>query len=244
MKSKLFVYFTFVSLVGCVTFQPTQGMGYQDFRKMSVQSINGEPLLIRKVGTCDIYMLKNSNRDLAPTNSVARSMYDPNKDYGYVFKDNKLIDTITAPSVNSYQSAACTLPVTKQTKSAPKGTQQSSNASPIPTTISWAQETRNVLSKSKYFVIKVVCTDEIWIKSRNAFFSMGEERGIGAVAAYYQMGADTNPNARQAFSKTPYNCMEKNIKVSSANLEILERFGQNSYIVKIKNQDLYGLIQP
>ena len=231
-----------IALTGCASFQPKDGMTYQEFRKMSVLSVNGEPVMTKQVGQCEIYMLRNSNRDLAPTNSVAKSLYDPNKDYGYVFKENKLIDTITAPELASYRNTSCPAPIAKLQKNSSQSTAEVKPAI-NPNISSWEQEKANVLKSSKTFVITVACTDERYIKSRGAYFAFGEGTGISAVTNYYGLEADVNPRGKQAFLKSDYLCRETKMSLNSSQFQIIDRGPRGMYIIKLNGKDLYSAIK-
>jgi hypothetical protein len=113
VKNIFLVILFLVSLAGCATFQPKDGMTYQEFRQMSIKSIKGEPKLVKKVGAYEIYQIPSTNRDLAPTNAIAKALYDPNKDYGYVFVGGKLVDTILVNQIQNYSPPGTDIAIQK-----------------------------------------------------------------------------------------------------------------------------------
>lgn len=106
--------------------------------------------------------------------------------------------------------------------------------------IAWSQEKTLVLSRSSYFEIEFVCTDDFYLRSSARYIQRGNEGGVMAVSAFYQMGADRNPNAYVAFSKTPYLCQMKKLNLPASDLEIVARGPHGKYVVKIKGQSFYS----
>ena len=134
MKKIFLSIFIAVVITGCASFQPRNGMAYQDFKQMSIKSMNGEPKLARRVGNYEIYQMSSANRDLAPTNPIARALYDPSKDFYYVFSNGALVDTINANQLNSYNPASSIMvsqpPPSSAVKSNPSSVSSSRTSAP------------------------------------------------------------------------------------------------------------------
>lgn len=109
--------------------------------------------------------------------------------------------------------------------------------------LEWENEKRAILNGSKSFNVEVICTDDVYVSARTGYVSRGDSWGINAVSAYYSMGANVNPNAYAAFSKTPYICKSQSAKYETKRLDVIGRAPGGRYVVKIDGKNLYSAIK-
>jgi hypothetical protein len=109
--------------------------------------------------------------------------------------------------------------------------------------LEWENEKRAILNSSKSFNVEVICTDDVYVSARTGYVSRGDSWGINAVSAYYSMGANVNPNAYAAFSKTPYICKSQSSKFETKRLDVIGRAPGGRYVVKIDGKNLYSAIK-
>jgi len=109
--------------------------------------------------------------------------------------------------------------------------------------LEWENEKRAILNSSKSFNVEVICTDDVYVSARTGYVSRGDSWGINAVSAYYSMGANVNPNAYAAFSKTPYICKSQGTKFETKRLDVIGRAPGGRYVVKIDGKNLYSAIK-